>query len=296
MARAERLPLQSQQTMALEIAEGAVVAEHVETVGRALKGAARLVPFVDAEPELATLLDRFGPARGVTHPLYPFWYLKNDGLWELPRADGLPRRSGSKEPLVSAVRDAHLEGGFPAPIHELLSLRPRLVVELAHEILSEHFAESMHDDIADAVGLDLAVVSLTRRIPRPPGFRDAVLRAYGHRCAICGFQALLDGAAIGIEAAHVQWHAFKGPSTPDNGLALCVLHHKLLDLGVLGISPALNVLVSSRVSGDAEAARLVVAHAERPIARPQAGVAPISERFANWHFDQVFKKPHRAAV
>jgi hypothetical protein len=39
---------------------------------------------------------------------------------------------------------------------------------------------------------------------------------------------------IAPEAAHVRWFAFDGPDSLDKGLALYSLHHKLLDLGVLG--------------------------------------------------------------
>ncbi len=46
MAVAERLPLERQQTMALQIAEGAVVGEDVEPVGGAFEGAARFVATI----------------------------------------------------------------------------------------------------------------------------------------------------------------------------------------------------------------------------------------------------------
>ena len=46
VARGQGLPFQCQQTVALEIAEGAIVAEHVEAVRRPLEGAARLVAAV----------------------------------------------------------------------------------------------------------------------------------------------------------------------------------------------------------------------------------------------------------
>jgi len=56
-------------------------------------------------------------------------------------------------------------------------------------------------------------------------------------------------SGLGIETAHVWWFAFGGPDTPDNGLALCSLHHKLFDLGILGLDPGLRVMVSAMFSG-----------------------------------------------
>jgi len=63
-----------------------------------------------------------------------------------------------------------------------------------------------------------------------------------------GLNAYLAGASMGIDAAHVRWFAFDGPDTLENGLALCVLHHKLFDLGVLGLDPKLRVQVSAAFS------------------------------------------------
>src|SRR5262249_20965026 len=72
---------------------------------------------------------------------------------------------------------------------------------------------------------------------RDPGWRSAVLLAWDRQCAFCGYDGQLAGATTGIDAAHVRWFTFDGPDDLDNGLALCVLHHKLFDLGVLGLDP-----------------------------------------------------------
>lgn len=50
----------------------------------------------------------------------------------------------------------------------------------------------------------------------------------------------------------MRWHCKNGASSLDNGLALCVLHHKALDLAVIGLTEERRVLVSSHaVGGDA---------------------------------------------
>jgi len=265
-------------------------------LGRLQRGEARLVDFVEAEPRLAELLARFGPSSTSTHPIYPFWHLQTDGLWDVPRGGDGARRGSSAQPLVSVAREQHLEGGFPAPIQQLLQRRPALASELAREILAEHFPESLHDEIAEAAGIDLDVRSTSSRLPRPAGFRDEVLRAYEHQCAICGFQALLDGTAIGVEAAHVRWHAYDGPSVIENGLALCVLHHKFFDLGVLGLAPERTILVSARVSGGVGASTQIVDHAGMPLRDPQAGTQGVSEDYVDWHRREVFRHPARGSA
>lgn len=72
---------------------------------------------------------------------------------------------------------------------------------------------------------------------RDPGFRRAVLRAHEHRCAVCGFDIRLGARSLALDGAHIKWHQAGGPDDVQNGLALCVLHHKLFDEGAFTLSP-----------------------------------------------------------
>ncbi len=54
---------------------------------------------------------------------------------------------------------------------------------------------------------------------------------------------------MGIEAAHVRSFNFDRPDDLDNGLALCSLHYKRFDRGVLGLSDLLQVQVFSVFRG-----------------------------------------------
>jgi hypothetical protein len=87
-------------------------------------------------------------------------------------------------------------------------------------------------------------------VPRGGGGRRRRLvnvgcREWDRQCAFCGCVGQLAGATVGIDAAHVRWFAFDGPDEPDNGLALCSLHHKLFDFGVLGLDDGHRIRVSS---------------------------------------------------
>lgn len=68
-----------------------------------------------------------------------------------------------------------------------------------------------------------AVVA-ARRALREIGFRNRVLGAYGHRCAMCGIQLRLLDAAHILPAAHPE-----STDGTDNGIALCALHHRAYD-------------------------------------------------------------------
>ena len=87
-----------------------------------------------------------------------------------------------------------------------------------------------------------AVIS-TKRALRSNDFRERVLTAYRHRCAMCGVQLrLLDGAHI-LPAAH--------PDSTDgteNGVALCALHHRAFDRGFVTFTPDFRTLVNESMT------------------------------------------------
>ena len=72
-------------------------------------------------------------------------------------------------------------------------------------------------------------ITVTRnQYVRSPQFRTSVLDAYSHSCAMCGVQLDL------IDAAHVVPHADpQGSDVVTNGIALCSLHHRSFDTGLL---------------------------------------------------------------
>ncbi|WP_428278025.1 HNH endonuclease [Candidatus Palauibacter sp.] len=76
------------------------------------------------------------------------------------------------------------------------------------------------------------VTVLTRRRLHQRAFRERVLAAYGHQCALCRLRrdALLD-------AAHIDPDAEGGEPTVNNGMALCRLHHAAFDRFFLGVRP-----------------------------------------------------------
>ncbi|MCB9530067.1 MAG: HNH endonuclease [Myxococcales bacterium] len=263
--------------------------------------AARLVPFTEAEPILEALLDQFGRPRTRPRPMYPFWRLQRDGVWEIHERDtviaaGLTR---SGDPALPAIRPAH--GGFPAALDARLRADPLLTASLIDGLIRAHFPASRRRELLDALGLpdDLPTTPLRgeaeqvlRRLtlgrPRDPAFRDTLLRAWRGRCAMCGFDAKLKGRPIGIEAAHIQWHAAGGPDAPDNGLLLCALHHHALDVGAIGLEADRRLKVSPLLVGGEQAAL----HLERlhgcRLSDPD-GIAPPAARFIEWHDREVFQ-------
>ena len=261
------------------------------------RGEERQLPFDQIDDKLRSLLVEYGPQRKSYHPEYPFWRLQNDGdFWEIPQRDTLEEARGDRlrtgDIPVSILRQHRASGGFSEPVYEYLTGNPQAVNEITAKILQKNFPPSIHEDLLDAIGMPWLQV-VTSRQGRDPAFRDTIVRIYEHRCAVCGFDGKLGMSDLALEAAHVMWHAAGGPDREENGVALCVLHHRLLDRGAIGVSDDYRILVSQSVHGGAQVTNSVTQFAGRKLQKPQAGTPRISDRYINWHSSEVFRGPAR---
>jgi putative restriction endonuclease len=173
-------------------------------------------------------------------------------------------------------------------VREGLGRDPGLVSAVARTLLDAHFPPSVHEDIVAAVGLDLDAPPQVRTA-RDRAFREAVLVAYQYSCAVCRVGVRLGDAPVGVEAAHIRWHASGGPDEVKNGLCLCSLHHKLFDRGALTLSPdGQQVWVSERANGQNVERALGRFHG-RKVARPNRVDDAPSPVFVAWHHKEVFQ-------
>jgi putative restriction endonuclease len=248
--------------------------------------------YANIEPQLKRLLSDFGPDRRSLHPEYPFWRLRNDGLWELhdeARIRDTLTSSGDVPPTVLRTLDA--KGGFTDPFFTALRGRPDLVSGAAKILLEQCFPESLHQTILDAVQFQWVAIARGRRDPR---FRIEILRIYEHRCAICGFDARLGNTDLGLEAAHIKWHAAGGPDTSNNGVALCSFHHLAFDRGAVSFDERLRILVSKDVHGQNHVEQLLLAYSGRPLRPPQRDEPQPEHKYLDWHRREVFWAPARS--
>ncbi len=253
----------------------------------------RWLSYTDVEPKLRQLLTDFGPARKTLHPEYPFWRLQHDGVWEIPEAASLrDYLASSGNVTVNVLRTHQAKGGLTEPLFNVLSRKPDLVNRVAKLLLEGAFPESLHDTILDAVGFPWVTVKASRRDPK---FRIEVLRIYDYRCAICDFDVRLGPVNLGLEAAHVKWHAAGGPDKPDNGLALCAFHHLALDRGALSLDDELKILVSKDVHGQNHIEDLLLRYCGKQIRMPQKGEPPPGKAYIEWHRREVFWEPARGS-
>ena len=124
--------------------------------------------------------------------------------------------------------------------------------------------------------------------------RSDVLRAYERRCAVCDYDIRLGDELLGLEAAHIEWHAAGGPDAVSNGLALCGFHHKAFDRGAWGLEPkdqGYRILVSEEVHGQSRALGWLRDYHGEELRQPLSGPDVPSPRHVAWHTEQVFRRP-----
>lgn len=257
-------------------------------LARAQRGESNEVRYADIADDLKAALAQFGPPRRVHHPEFPFWYLQNDGFWEIPHGGRLPSRAGKKQPTHRALIDNDVVGRVP--LVRWQELQGEDIPALARKVLEEFWTPAYFDDIATALGLCLAPAQTNRR---DPAFRGKVLMAYEKRCAICGFDGRLGDQLVGLEAAHVLWKQHGGPDEVANGLALCSLHHKVFDRGGLGLDDNLQVIVSRHLTGQQFVHDAIHSFLGQPLLGPQRGEPRPNLDFVRWHRENVFQKPAR---
>ena len=261
-------------------------------IGKLLRGTDRFISYTDdIEENLKNLLKEFGPKRDNHNPHFPFWRLQNDEVWEVSDADQISL-TPSGDPHITDLRNYNVSGGFNQTIFQELKNDSQLVYEIIHKLLNKHFPPSIHEDILQAVDIELPIQTFATKT-RPSNFRKNILKAYEYKCAICGFDVKIGTSPIALEASHIKWKSHGGPSETANGLALCVMHHKLFDLGAFTLSKQLQILVSDDAHGTKGFKEWLMDFHKHKITLPQRKLYYPEIEFINWHVNEVFKGNYR---
>ncbi len=197
-------------------------------------------------------------------------------------------RKGNTDTKKSELIKFNVHGGFTREIHDFLISNKNEIPEIATSILEKNFPASIHEDILQAVGLDLEYKENIKR-KRDPNFRDKILNAYGYQCAVCGFSVRVGNSLVALEAAHIKWHQAGGPDSEENGVALCALHHKLFDRGAFTLSDSMKIMVSDRAHGAKGFNEWLMAYHGKELTKPQRPSYFPEPQFVSWHVREVFQ-------
>jgi putative restriction endonuclease len=111
------------------------------------------IRFNATETIVNPLLRSYGPWSSGAHVSYPYGRLVNDGLWHLPARAQLLDANGNVREGVARERDA--PAGFTPDVLATFEQEPELIEVMALHLLDRHFAPGLHEEILEAVGLEL---------------------------------------------------------------------------------------------------------------------------------------------
>lgn len=268
------------------------------------QGEDRLIQYSERDFRLSKLLIEFGPpVKKYVKPFEPFKRLPKDNLWELVN---VPNQSPNAIEKITGgyLKKRNAKGGLLEKDYQLLRQDREFLTRCIVEILESNFPLSYHSEILQAVGLpttELNTVdsqgspmgkSTSHIRTRDPDFRESILRIYGRACSICRSAVRLNDSLMGLEAAHIKWHAHGGPDEESNGLALCSFHHKAFDRGVIGLKNVGNnytVEVSTELNGYGPAMKWLRDYEDEKIVRVKNREHQPSPEYVAWHREQVFR-------
>lgn len=223
-------------------------------------GGGRLRPADEYRIQI-TGVSRFEPEQGGKTLILGWW--DEAGVFagfDYRRHSGLLGASPSMQIREQFLREAYEHGFSPCNKGNreiAIAFRPDFLTEYIR------FLEHLHDvgrsptdfEVLSSVAVDPAAVNdldidrvsqqrrsavaSVRRALRDNSFKERVLTAYRHRCAVCSLQMDL------VEAAHIVPVAVPN-STDDtsNGLSLCTLHHSAYDRALITVDDEYHVLFS----------------------------------------------------
>lgn len=138
---------------------------------------------------------------------------------------------------LNFLEDLHDSGKIPA--------EAEILGKLSHDP-DDVDDEDIEDTVAAARKHALVT---TRRALRAIDFAKRVLGAYEHRCAMCGVQLrLIDGAHI-LPVSHAG-----STDETSNGVALCAIHHRAYDRGLVTFAPDFKVHLNAAMIATLKAA------------------------------------------
>jgi len=200
---------------------------------------------------------------------FPFSRLRNEPFWNLIPFDGNKITSEAvnnitsvselekwanaaqlDEPLYelmmdkfsrSTLRNALLEAHFSPKASQ--ALQKQAVMNGLAWGYAEKLAEMAHEPLVEKVLQEREVAQPIR----DAGFKTAVVRAYDHRCALCGVRILTTEGHTCVDAAHIEPWSESHNDDIRNGMALCKLCHWAFDNAMAAVGQKYEVMISNQV-------------------------------------------------
>jgi putative restriction endonuclease len=149
---------------------------------------------------------------------------------------------------------------------------------------ADHFdpeLERVHEQQEEFLGpVDRDTVLMSRKV-RDRQFRKRVIEAYDCRCALTGMRLINGGGRAEVQAAHIMSVEKGGPDKETNGIALSGTVHWMFDRGLISLSDAGDILLSSKIN-DVESVEKLIRPDRRALLPANGNLRP-HPRYLAWH-------------
>ncbi len=254
-------------------------------------------PFIAVTGELVELNELFNlywrrimPVGKTSSIAYPFSRLNSEPFWKLVAMPGksittaVINNTSSVTNLRAYALGAQLDENLFAMMQDeegREALRETLfrscfspeaanLLREQSEINREAFVYSRF--LENKVHLSLVKESVEtenyRSSSRDQGFRRSIIRAYDHRCALCGVRIITPEQHTVVDAAHIVPWAKSHNDDIRNGMALCKLCHWAFDWGMMGVSKQYEVITSRKIAAAPNAPGFLLTLSDRGIIPP----------------------------
>ncbi|WP_136798765.1 HNH endonuclease [Desulfosediminicola ganghwensis] len=270
--------------------------------------------FIEPSFELAetfqSYIELLPPTGRKASMALPFYHLERSGFWHMLPREGEVHHTGRSINSVAQLRKIYLAVKLDEDLFKLLQMETsREKIRLA--IVEKYFQPPFRAPLVQHALVNQAAkfysnLLLTTELEvnyrskdTPPelqykvrnyGFRQAIVKIYTHRCALCGIKMQTPEGHTVVDAAHIiPWRESQNDN-PTNGLALCKLCHWSFDEGLMSVDDKYHVMVSRAVMKDTNLPGHILTLSNRLMFRPQESQNWPSMESFDWHRKKIFRK------
>ncbi|MGB4871847.1 MAG: HNH endonuclease [Candidatus Promineifilaceae bacterium] len=271
---------------------------------------ANLIPLTPELSELFTLYwHKVRPPSQRGNLTYPFYYLKSEGFWHLQPRPGQETALAVYRPNagLNALQTLILGASLDEALYALLCTAEARQ-HLRAALINTYFAPDLHPVLVEQSAMNAAAFQYSQELLqqaksetfiretavedkpfRDQGFRRAIVKAYDHRCALCGVRILTADGHTAVAAAHIIPWSESHNDDPRNGLALCHLCHWTFDEGLVAFTDTYKVKISPQLPNSPNLPGHLLTFTDRRLIGPgEAYLWPFVDSI-RWHRKERFR-------
>lgn len=244
----------------------------------------------------------------------PYYHLKSEGFWHLLPRSGMEEvaRLAGGNSGISKLQNILLGANLDEELFTFVCLKETRD-NLRRVLIETYFSPAVQPWLLELSHINKAAFEYSQDLLQKPkgsplirespaasdeyikqvrdqGFRRAVVKAYDHRCAICGIRVITADGHTAVAAAHIIPWSISHQDDPTNGMALCHLCHWSFDEGITGVTGAYTVLASPQLKQGNNAPGFILTLEGRPIIKPHEQQLWPDLEALKWHRTNTFRR------